>query len=424
MKADYMILGAGISGLACAKELKEAGKDVIIFEAEDHLGGLCHSFMIDGFCFDSAVHLSFTENKNTRLFFNKTPYQIHNPISYNWYSSLWIKHPLLNNMYSLDAIEKAECIRSFVEREEFSEIKNYGQWLRASYGDEIAKRFYYVYTDKYWTVAPERLSTTWVGSRLNSPDLHKILMGAFTEQTGNDYYAREMRYPIDMGFQTFLKPISDVEVNLKKKAIQINLNENWVKFSDGTRCYYNKLISSIPLPVLIEAICDPPLKIKECAKKLAATKISLVSIGFNKPDIPKWLWFYIYDKDIMAARVNSPSIKSCKNIPNEKCSSLQFEIYHNPNDTINPEQIIENTRYALRKMNLCNEDDIIFMDYRFLPFGNVIFELGMEGNRDICKNYLKSNGVELIGRFGEWDYLWSDQSFLSGMQMGKKLVSL
>lgn len=423
MKADYMILGAGISGLACAKKLKEAGKDVAVFEAEDHPGGLCHSFMIDGFYFDSAVHLSFTEKKTARDFFDKTPYQTHSPISYNWYSSLWIKHPLINNMYVMDAEEKTECIKSFVEREQTNEIKNYGQWLRVSYGDEIARRFYYVYTDKYWTVAPERLSASWVGSRLNSPDLRKMLMGAFTDQTGNDYYAKEMRYPNGMGFQTFLKPLSDVEIEYQKKAVRINLNEKRIEFSDGTYCSYNKLISSIPLPVFIAAVCNAPHKVKECAKSLKATKVSLVSIGFNKPDIPRWLWFYIYDKDIMAARVNSPSMKSHKNVPNENYSSLQFEIYHNPEDIINPDEIIENTKYALKKMNLCNEDDIMFMDYRLLPFGNVIFELGMEENRDICKEYLKSYGIELIGRFGEWDYLWSDQSFLSGMHMGERLIA-
>ena len=65
-------------------------------------------------------------------------------------------------------------------------------------------------------------------------------------------------------------------------------------------------------------------------------------------------------------------------------------------------------------MNLCKEEDILFMDYRLLPYGNVIFYKGMEQKRDILKEYLKEQQVKLIGRFGEWDYLWSYQSYLSG----------
>jgi protoporphyrinogen oxidase len=156
-----------------------------------------------------------------------------------------------------------------------------------------------------------------------------------------------------------------------------------------------------------------PSDLRRKAKKLKASKISLVSIGFNKPDIPKYLWFYIYDEQIMAARANSPSIKSKDNVP-PGCSSMQFEIYHHPDEVINRDEVINNTLWALQKMKICNEEDVLFTDYRLLPYGNVLFLHDMEKERDYIKAYIKTHGVDLIGRFGEWDYLWSDQSYLSG----------
>ena len=33
-------------------------------------------------------------------------------------------------------------------------------------------------------------------------------------------------------------------------------------------------------------------------------------------------------------------------------------------------------------MRLCNDEDILFMDYRLLEYGNVIFEKGMESQRE------------------------------------------
>ncbi|AEF82365.1 protoporphyrinogen/coproporphyrinogen oxidase [Leadbettera azotonutricia] len=415
MQIDNLILGAGIAGLAYANEKRNKNEKTVIFEAESFPGGLCHSFKIQGLTFDSAVHLSFTTNNDARIFFDKTVYNRHEPLAFNFYNGYWVKHPLINNMYPLDASDKTAYIKSFIERKKFEYIQDYKDWLEASYGEEIAKRFYYVYTKKYWTVEPKDLSTTWIGSRLNVPDIEKILFGAFSPNTGNDYYAKEMRYPSgNGGYESFLKPlITGAAIEYNKKAVKIDLKGKVVQFSDRTIYGYDKLVSSIPLPELIEIIENAPSEIQYKAEKLKASKISLVSIGFNKPNIPKHLWFYIYDEDIMSARVNSPSIKSNDNAPMGS-SSLQFEIYHHPDDIVDKEKVIENTLYALKKMKICNEDDIQFVDYRILPRGNVIFLQDMEKDRDKIKEYLANQRIDLIGRFGEWDYLWSDQSYLSG----------
>lgn len=53
---DYLILGAGISGLAAGQKLKEEGKNFLILEKNNSYGGLCDNFEIDGFRFDRFVH--------------------------------------------------------------------------------------------------------------------------------------------------------------------------------------------------------------------------------------------------------------------------------------------------------------------------------------------------------------------------------
>jgi protoporphyrinogen oxidase len=416
MKVDNLVLGAGISGLAYAHEKVNSGKITVVFEAESYYGGLCHSFEVDEFRFDSAIHLSFTNNPEARKLFDKTPYCQHKPISYNYYHGLWLKHPVLNNLFPMDVKDKVDCIQSFINRKEYKEIKNYGEWLRASYGDVIAEKFYYVYTRKYWAAEPEEMSTTWIGNRLNIPDLESMLYGSFTGDTGNYYYAQEMRYPNEGGYKAFLIPLLEgVKIEYNKRATAVDIDEKYVEFSDGTCCYFNKLISSIPLPELVRITKNLPNEIYNKVNQLEASKISLVSIGFNKPNIPKYLWMYIYDEDILAARINSPSLKSINNVP-KGCSSMQFEIYHRPNLLIDKNVILENTKNALLAMHICTENDIAVCDYKLLPYGNVIHKIGMEQNRDIIKSYFVDKDIELIGRFGEWEYFWSDQSYMSGVK--------
>ena len=36
---------------------------------------------------------------------------------------------------------------------------------------------------------------------------------------------------------------------------------------------------------------------------------------------------------------------------------------------------------------------------------------------ETVRDYLFSLGIETIGRFGKWGYLWSDQSLMSGLKV-------
>lgn len=62
------------------------------------------------------------------------------------------------------------------------------------------------------------------------------------------------------------------------------------------------------------------------------------------------------------------------------------------------------------------QDDILFTHIGFEKYANIIFSEPIYEARKIVRDYLTSAGIETIGRFGEWDYLWSDQSLMSGMR--------
>ena len=416
---DVAIIGAGISGLACAANIEN--RDVTAFEKHNYIGGLCHSFSIDGFTFDTAVHLSFTKIDEAIEFFHTNPMIKHKPLSFNYYKNIWLKHPFINNLFPLANEEKYECLTAYVKREEKKEITNYADWLKSSYGEAFYEKFYKVYTEKYWAVMPNEMSTEWIGNRLANTNIDKILYGMLFNETGNDYYANEMFYPKSSGYESVLAPLlPKVNVNLEYEVEKIDIRDKTIHFSNGEGVRYKKLISSLPLPQLVQCTKNVPKEVALSASKLKATAMSLVSVGFNKPNIGKHLWFYIYDKDIFAARVNSPSVKNPNNVP-EGCSSLQFEIYSLDNTAKDKQTVLDNVRYAIEKMQICNPEDILFMDYRYIPYANVIFTDNILGNREKVLTFYNEHNVSTIGRFGEWDYLWSDQSYVSGINEAKKI---
>jgi protoporphyrinogen oxidase len=293
------------------------------------------------------------------------------------------------------------------------------------YGAAIAERYPLRYTRKYWTLPAEELGIGWIGSRMRKAELREILLGAFSAETPHAYYVPEMRYPDRGGFKSFLAPLlPGVDVRCNHRVVHIDHEARRLGFANGAECRYEQLVSTLPLPQVAPMLASCPRAIAAQASSLFATSVDLVSVGFADRRV-RDLWFYIYDDDIDAARAYSPSVKSADNVP-EGSSSLQFEIYSSPRAPLakTPADLIENCLHALQKMNIAAPGDVLFADHRRVPFGNVVFDLGMEARRDAVLAWLRSQGIVSIGRFGEWDYLWSHQCMARGLSAPRLLSEL
>lgn len=416
-----IIIGSGISGISAGYHLNKNGEKVIIYEKDNDWGGLCGNFTIDGFRFDKFVHFTFADDKYImKLFEESSPTYRHPPVSSNYYQGFWLKHPAQNNLAPLPSDEKVKIITDFISRPQcdITDIKNYDQWLRAQYGNYFAENYPFKYTRKYWGVNPKDLETKWVGNRMYSPDLSEMLKGAFETQDENFYYTKFMKYPKKGGFRSILNKCREgLDIRFNKKVVKINTNKHTIEFSDGTKDDYERLISSMPLPEIVKIIEECPEDVKNAASSLRYTSGYMVSLGFNRPDIAKYLWFYIYDEDILSARIYSPSMKSPDNVP-KGCSSLQAEIFWANTTKKTDEKIVfDNTVNSLIKMGICEEKDIIVKDIRFEQYANVIFDKDIYKNRQIVLDFLSKRNIKSIGRFGKWDYLWTHQAFKTGMEI-------
>lgn len=421
MNNNTIILGAGISGLGAAYSLRQKGETPLVLEKDETYGGLCGCFTIDGFTFDRFVHLSFAKDERVLNIFNTSAKRIitHIPNPYNIYNRKWIKHPAQNNLYPLSAEEKSLIIKDFLSRPnnvETDKIDNYEQWLRIQFGNYFAEHFPMKYTKKYWMCEAKELETRWVGQRIYQPSVEEVIKGSQTADTPVTYYAKEMRYPASGGYRQFFSLLAEeTDIRYGKEVTNIDTTKKTVKTSDNTTYHFTRLISTLPLNLYPSLMSGMPEDIKTAARMLKATSGYHVSIALKTKDIPPYLWWYIYDEDILAARVYSPSLKSPNNAP-EGCSSLQMEVYCAEN-AFTEQELKERTVGKLIEMGIIKEEDILFTHIGFEAYANVIFDKNIYVCREKVRTYLISQGIEPIGRFGEWGYLWSDQSLLSGLNV-------
>lgn len=418
MSVANVILGAGIAGLGASYALYSKSEKSIIFEKDSTYGGLCGNFTIDGFRFDRFVHFAFSKDERVNAIFNASSPDIyrHKPEAYNVYKGLWIKHPAQNNLFPLSQEEKDAIIHDFLYRKspDSTPINNYEDWLRLQFGDYFAKHFPMVYTRKYWMKEARELRIEWVGQRVYQPSVEEVITGSKVSETPNTYYANEMRYPKSGAYKQFLKVMAEVaDIRYNKEVIKIAPLNKIITFSDGESIEYNRLISSLPLPEMAKIVEGMPAEVINAASKLECTCGYHVSIALKTNNIPPYLWWYIYDEDNLAARVHSPSMKSPDNAP-EGCSSLQMEVYCKQGE-YTEQEIRDKTVGKLIERGFIKEEDILFVHLGYEKYANVIFTEPIYESRRMVRDYLTSVGIETIGRFGEWDYLWSDQSLLSGL---------
>ena len=58
-----------------------------------------------------------------------------------------------------------------------------------------------------------------------------------------------------------------------------------------------------------------------------------------------------------------------------------------------------------------------------LPYANIIFDLDRAAALETVHGYLDDLGIAYCGRYGDWGYMWTDESFKSGELAAEKALS-
>lgn len=429
---DTIILGSGMAALGASYCFNAEGINAVLYDKALHVGGHTSSYKSkEGFVFDEGPHVSFTKNKRIQDLFARSvdqKYQIIQAYIDNHWRGLWLKHPVICNLHGLPHALVVDILCDFIHRQHQapSSIQNYEDWLVASYGRTYARTFPMEYTWKYHTTSADNLTTDWVGPRLYQAKLEEVLLGAVSPSTPDIHYVSDYRYPSQDGFVSFLKMFVDQsDIRLGHQLVRLDPAKRNLTFANGVVIAYDNLVSSVPLPDLVPMIVGAPPDVLEAAAQLACTTVVLVNVGIDRPDVSKASWTYFYERDYLFSRISFPHLMSPQTVP-RGASSIQAEVYfskkYRPLDRP-PESLIEPVIADLRRCGLIQEDDrILYREAKCIPYANIIFDIDRPKALQLVHGYLDELGIAFCGRYGDWGYLWTDQSFISGEQAAQRTL--
>jgi len=431
--SSVLIIGGGITGLACAKFSKLPYK---LFEREATLGGLCRSVQRDGFTFDYSGHFIHLRNPYIKKLLSNMLGSNFTQIKRNsaiYTHKSWVPFPFQANLYYLPEDIKNECVKEFLRKPLLKKTKEFPDllsWSVATFGRGITKYFMQPYNEKLWMVKANKLSTQWVAPFVPNPSKDEIIQSASTPRSKDFGYNVHFNYPQKGGCQylidCFSKKLENISTDISVKTV--DLKAKTITDSNGKVHSYKYLISTQPLPELLKSIrgsCER--KAKDLSGKLKWNSVMCVNIGIkrNKPNKPfanAYHWVYFPENKYPFYRVGVYS-NVTKNCAPNGCAAIYVELSRKPKTKVNKPKILKEIIAGLIDAGITTASDKIeTLNFLDMPYAYVTYDWQRPVLLKKINELLNKNSVYSIGRYGAWKYSFVEESISDAKALMESLA--
>jgi protoporphyrinogen oxidase len=306
--------------------------------------------------------------------------------------------------------------RRFGQRDE---PRNFEEFIYRVWGAGVAKHFAIPYNRKLWAVPLSEMETSWLGGRVPLPNLEEMIDGALRPKPKPAGPNARFGYPLRGGFQALMNgflPLLEGDVELEAEVVGVDPSRHEIVLADGRRYEYGQLISTMPLPVLVELL-DPaaPEPVRRAAAKLRHVSVRCVNLGVAREKLTDKHWIY-YPEDTVFHRVfvQGNASPHC-NPPGG--FGLTCEITYSPSKPLPCEgQDLVDLCIAdcIRVGLFAASDRVAVANQVDMPYAYVIYDHARKQSVETIRRWLAAQDVLLAGRYSEWEYYNSDHAFIAG----------
>lgn len=447
-----VILGAGLSGLATATFLKESrDEDFLVLEASERVGGLARTDRRgeEGqYLFDVTGHWLHLRHPHIRELVMGAldgemltverksgvySHGVHTP------------YPFQANVHGLPPEVVKECLLGFVEAQieaaanpqgaDSDAPRHFGEYIQRYFGAGIAKHFMIPYNTRLWGVRPEEITAEWCGRFIPRPGLEEVIDGALGLKAHKLGYNASFVYPVAGGVETLSRALAAPvleHIRLKSPVVSVNPVGRRLSYQSaaGTKeLRYERLVSSMPLPRLVQLFEPAEPAILDAASRLRATRLRYLNVAIRcaapggKPLQGKH-WIYIPEERWPFYRLGCFS-NAVPYMAPEGEATLYVELSNLLDDSWDDARILGALIDFLRETgDIVDASDVSFHEVCEIPVAYVIFDHDYYDATQKIHRDLADRGLHSIGRYGRWIYNSMEDSLQDGYLTARELLEV
>jgi protoporphyrinogen oxidase len=450
-EAPTIIAGAGPAGLTAAYLLASRGRDVLVVEKDNQVGGIARTAEYKGFRFDIGGHRFFTKvTAVTELWramlgpeFLKRP-----RLSRIYYAKKFFDYPLkpMNALFGLGIWNGLLIGGSYL----WSHLRpirpevSVEDWVTNRFGRRLYRMFFKTYTEKVWGIPCDKITAQWAAQRIKDLSLWtavtSMLFGRFKRRGARQIKTliEEFEYPRygpGMMWEKF-----HVEVERLGGRVELNTAVRRLIHENGAitavelerrgaieRVPASAVLSTMPLRHLVQALSPPaPPEVREAADRLKYRDFVTVALILNVPDTFPDNWIYVHDEQVKLGRVQNFKNWSPDMVPDPKMSCLGLEYFCFEGDglwTMADKDLIALGTSEMAAIGLIDPSTVVDGTVVRMPKAYPVYDEGFEQALQVIRRYLDGfTNLQVAGRNGMHKYNNQDHSMVTAMLSVQNLL--
>ena len=423
-KVPVVIIGGGLTGLSTAHHLK---RGYLLLEKEDRVGGLAVTEQSGGFSWDRTGHWLHLRHPRIRSLvqdlLGEDGLLTVQRRSRIFSSGGFTHYPFQAHTHGLPPEVVEECLLGFIHawhRRESAEAgdepESFEQWILYHFGAGIARHFMVPYNNKLWGVHPREITARWCERFVPRPSLEDVVGGAVGRKLDIGYNA-VFSYPAAGGIGLLAEALSASldRVELGCSVAAVSHRQRVAILSDGRRVSYERLVSTTPLPYLLDMMDDLPPQVAGARAALRWTSVGYLHLGVRGEVNQGHHWIYVPERDFCFYRVGSYSNAVAHMAP-EGCGSLYVE-FNTMGRPVDWKEMVPAMLGDLSRAGLVDpRQEILVQEHAVIPVAYVVFDHGYFEALETIFPFLEAHGILSRGRYGRWIYNSMEDSLVDGVE--------
>jgi protoporphyrinogen oxidase len=440
-----LVLGGGPAGLTAGYLLGQAGRQAIVLEAEDQVGGIAKTVERDGYRFDLGGHRFFTKAVEVDTLWHEIlgeEFLLRPRMSRIFWNGRFLDYPLRGPdvIRKLGPVELVRVTASYLKAALLPKRseESLEDWVINRFGRRLFQLFFKSYTEKVWGTPTSEIRAEWAAQRIKGLSFFSAAKAAFFGNKGNEVKSliSEFKYP-RFGPGQMWEAMTDAieaqgnEVLLETRVDGLRIEgDRVVEVSAGGRSYVEPeaVVSSLPLrEVVLMAQPEPPPEVVEAALGLRYRDFLSVALVVDGEDLFPDNWIYIHEPGVRVGRIQNFRSWSPWMVPDPSKACVGMEYFCFAGDdlwTMADDDLVELAAAELEELGLASRSKVERGYPMRVPKAYPIYDEDYARRVQTIRGWLDGiENLQQVGRNGLHRYNNSDHSMLTAMRAVDNLLA-